>query len=142
MNITFRQMVESYQNKTLNEVDGQYNDSGGYTVNNYGLNRYKIKDVASDPDISFDKIQETLKHHDEVLHSGKSIELGSFYNLLQHSNSLTVDHKRRIIKQMSDNNKILSRTPNSITSQYNMAGEREERMLMGDKYDPNNAVLK
>lgn len=126
MNITFRQLVESYQNKTLNEVDG----------------RFAVDGVADDPDLSFDTIEAKLKEHEHSVSTGKPVALGEFYSLISHRNSLTHEHKKRLVKIMAANNKILARTPNTRESQYNMAGEREERALMGNDYNTSQAVLK
>lgn len=121
----FTEMVVEHVLSTLNEVDGQF----------------AVNSIAEDPDMSFNTITNTLKHHDQVLGSGKTLELNDFYPLIQHAQSLTHEHKLRLVKQMADNNKRLSTRPYDPQSKYNMAGEREERALLGRDYNPDKALL-
>lgn len=122
---TFKEMVEKQFTSALNEVDGQF----------------AVNSIAEDPDMSFNTITNTLKHHDQILGSGKTLRLNDFYPLIQHAQSLTHEHKIRILKQMVDNNKRLATRPYDRESKYNMAGEREERALLGRDYNPDKALL-
>lgn len=122
---TFREMVEKQFATALNEVDGQF----------------AVNSIAEDPDMSFNTIVSKLKHHDQILGSGKTLRLNDFYPLIQHAQSLTHEHKLRLVKQMAANNKRLATRPYDRDSKYNMAGEREERALFGRDYDPNKALL-
>lgn len=122
---TFKEMVEKQFTSALNEVDG----------------KFAVNSIAEDPDMSFNTITNTLKHHDQILGSGKTLRLNDFYPLIQHAQSLTHEHKIRILKQMVDNNKRLATRPYDRESKYNMAGEREERALLGRDYNPDKALL-